>query len=96
MPPEQFSKDKFIELRRQAEALLSAKGEIYTESFEVDPLKLIHELQTYQIELELQNDELHRSQHDLMESKIEYTQLYDFAPVGYITLNHTVSTVMKK
>ncbi len=89
MPTERFQNDKFLELRRQAEVLLTAKGNTSTEPFDGDPLKLIHELQTYQIELELQNDELHRSQHDLMESKIEYTQLYDFAPVGYLTLSHS-------
>ncbi len=52
-----------------------------------DPLRLIHELQTFQVELELQNDELRRAQQELMEFKIHYTQLYDFTPVGYITLD---------
>ncbi len=51
-----------------------------------DPLKLIHELQTFQIELELQNEELQRSQQELVETQIKYTRLYDFAPVGYLTI----------
>ncbi|MBT6339694.1 MAG: response regulator [Desulfobacula sp.] len=77
--------NKFLDLRRQAETLLKAKGK-YALAFNDDPLKLIHELQTYQIELELQNEVLHQSQKDLMESKILYTELYDFAPVGYLSL----------
>lgn len=81
------AEEKFNELRWQAEALMS-KPDFSRTAVEVeDPLRLIHELQTYQIELELQNDELLRSQHELMEFKIQYTQLYDFTPVGYVTLD---------
>jgi len=50
-------------------------------------LKIIHELQTYQIELELQNEDLRLSQQELMKSRMSYEELYDFAPVGYLTLN---------
>lgn len=52
-----------------------------------DQLQLTNELQTFQIELELQNVELRRSQQELVESKDEYSQLYDLAPVGYVSLN---------
>jgi len=82
-----FSKDKFLELRRQAEKLLSETGSISKIPLDADPLKMIHELQTFQIELEMQNDELRRSQQELLEAKIQYTHLYDFAPVGYLTIN---------
>lgn len=79
--------EKFNQLRKQAEDLIKNKTLIKeTLGFE-DPLKLIHELQTFQIELELQNEELHRSQQDLMESQVNYTQLYDFSPTGYISLS---------
>jgi two-component system, cell cycle sensor histidine kinase and response regulator CckA len=47
----------------------------------------IHDLQTYQIELEMQNEELHRTQLDLEAARDKYKQLYDLAPVGYLTLN---------
>jgi len=46
-----------------------------------DSLKLIEDLQAFEIELERQNKELHRSQQELMKSKIRYTELYDTTPV---------------
>ncbi|HVO66239.1 MAG TPA: GAF domain-containing protein [Syntrophales bacterium] len=49
--------------------------------------KLIHELQVHQIELEMQNDALRESQLEIVESRIKYTDLYDFAPVGYFTFD---------
>jgi PAS domain S-box-containing protein len=53
---------------------------------EADPRQLIHELQVHQVELEMQNAELQETR-DRMEVLLEkYTDLYDFAPVGYFTL----------
>jgi PAS domain S-box-containing protein len=49
--------------------------------------RLLEELKTYQIELETQNEELRQTQRQLETSLNKYSDLYDFSPVGYITLN---------
>ncbi|MCC8986308.1 MAG: EAL domain-containing protein, partial [Candidatus Contendobacter sp.] len=53
-----------------------------------DALRLVHELQVHQIELELQNHALLEIRAQLEQSLEKYTDLYDFSPAGYFTLAH--------
>ncbi|HEX3035507.1 MAG TPA: PAS domain S-box protein [Thermodesulfobacteriota bacterium] len=73
-------------LRKLAEEILAEKSESLDKYLATDIQKLIHELRVYQIELEMQNEELRRAQAELEESRNKYADLYDFAPVGYFTL----------
>jgi PAS domain S-box-containing protein len=53
---------------------------------EADNARLLHELQVYEVELEQQNDELRQTRKHLEIAVDRYTNLFDFAPVGYFTL----------
>ena len=44
-------------------------------------------LRSQQAELEMQNEELHRTHRELEISREKYFDLYDLAPVGYLTIN---------
>ena len=75
-------------LRRRAEERLREQqpqtGQARTEA---DTQRLVHELQVHEIELAMQNEELRKAR-DEMEAGLEkYSNLYDFAPVGYLTLD---------
>lgn len=71
-----------IKLRSQIDRL----EDISKVSIEELP-RLIYEVQVYQIELELQNEELRRTYEQLESAKTKYERLYNSAPVGYVTLD---------
>jgi PAS domain S-box-containing protein len=52
-----------------------------------DALKLLHELQVHQVELDLQHEQLEASERELTEDLIHSARLYDFAPVGYFSVS---------
>ncbi len=75
-------------LRKRAKELLKKKSFKATPIHsEADTLKLIHELQVHQIELEMQNEELIRAKEEADIAVRKYIELYDFAPSGYFTLS---------
>jgi PAS domain S-box-containing protein len=74
-------------LRRRAEVVLPPPPTNVANMSEKDLQALVHELQVHQIELQLQNEELRRAQQELASSLDRYTDLYEFAPVGYATLD---------
>ncbi|HUH66767.1 MAG TPA: PAS domain S-box protein [Syntrophales bacterium] len=77
---------QFSDLRERAEKKVP-KFDYRVKASLADIQKLVHELRVHQIELEMQNDELRRSQVELTEERLKYADLYDFAPVGYFTLD---------
>ncbi|MBN8520222.1 GGDEF and EAL domain-containing protein [Accumulibacter sp.] len=74
-------------LRRRAEAELQVTSEKLAAMSESDVLRLVHELQVHQIELRMQNEDLREAQSALEQSRDRYNNLFDFAPVGYLTLD---------
>jgi PAS domain S-box-containing protein len=77
-----------MELRHQAEKQLNGGARLAPVHGADDGLlKLQHELQVHQVELEMQNAELRQTRDDLETALEEFTDLYDYAPTGYFTLD---------
>lgn len=73
-------------LRERAERLRRKAPAEAMKSEPADLMKLIHELQLHQTELEIQNEEMRRVQLELQASRDRFADLYDFAPIGYLTV----------
>ena len=91
MPGKEIQPDDTPDLKLRADATARADADPVPENIgSLSPEEIrrtLHELRVHQIELELQNEELRRTQRELEESQALYVDLYDFAPVGYCTLS---------
>ena len=72
-------------LRKQAEGLLAGQPQDADRALTLE--ETLHELRVHQIELEMQNEELRRAQQTIEASRTSYANLYDFSPVGYLTID---------
>ena len=82
--------DAAAELLRLVEKRLGASGETAPPAGTgEESLRLLHELQVHQIELAMQNEELRKATDERELVLEKYTDLYDFAPVGYFTLDRS-------
>ena len=83
------------ELRRRAEARLQQlKAAEDPARAAVDTARLLHELQVHRIELEMQNEALTQARDDMEGLLAGYIELYDDAPVGYLTID-PLGTIMQ-
>ncbi len=73
-------------LRAKAEAQLAQAPSVEAATRSTE--ELLYDLHVHQIELEMQNESLRQSQISLEESRDRWVDFYDFAPVGYLTLNN--------
>ena len=85
-PKKKVVRNESDELRRGAEKRL-ARLAVIASPVPHDIAAAIHELRVHQIELEMQNEELRRIQLELETSREKYVELFDLAPVGYLTLS---------
>ncbi|MCU0574858.1 MAG: PAS domain S-box protein [Syntrophobacteraceae bacterium] len=76
-------------LRKRAEMLSPRVSEAEQARYGKESAALIHELRLHQIELQMQNDELRRTQEELLASQDQAARLFDRAPVGYLVLDQS-------
>ena len=75
-------------LRNRADERLRSPDDPDLETMGLEETRrLVHELRVHQVELEIQNEDLRRAQEELEASRARLADLYDFAPVGYLTVS---------
>jgi diguanylate cyclase (GGDEF)-like protein/PAS domain S-box-containing protein len=89
MPTQKFLADSVDNLRDRAERFLNKTGSDLNKISLSEIQKLVREMQEYQGELDTQNEELRETLKNLEGVRSRYADLYDFAPVGYFTLDRS-------
>jgi diguanylate cyclase (GGDEF)-like protein/PAS domain S-box-containing protein len=74
-------------LRDRAERYSADHARAQEAGAPADVDSVLHELRVHQIELEMQNEELRRAQHEIDSARAKYFDLYDMAPMGYVTVD---------
>ncbi len=87
MKKKKTDKNYSTHLRKRALEILRQRPDDLSNLSKDDIDQIVHELGIYQIELEMQNEDLRKTQVELEHSRQEYADLYDFGPVGYLSLN---------
>ncbi|MCW8932913.1 MAG: PAS domain-containing protein, partial [Gammaproteobacteria bacterium] len=87
MKNKKYLSGKFAYLKSQAEKLIAKDAITMPAKLPENMQEILYELFTHQIELELQNEELRQTQEKLSKSQKNFSDLYDFAPVGYMSIS---------
>lgn len=86
MTAEKVLSNDFVQLRQAAEKILGKRKGGKQDTDDQKLLRILHELEVHQIELDLQNEELLRAVSELETTRNEYADLFHSAPVGFLTL----------
>ncbi len=78
---------EYSELRERAERSVPGRKTDQVVPSAADAFALVHELQVHEMELKLQNEELVRSRAEAEVARQRYADLFDFAPVAYLTIS---------
>ncbi len=81
-----YEEKKNEDLRKRAERLAEPRSNRFENMDPKELRNVLQELQIHEIELELQNEELRRTQEELERTRQKYTNLFHYAPIGYVVL----------